>query len=54
MKPKLKNANYLLAENLDKILYFLVISYTQKYTLVPKYKLGEKLITSKIIIIYIL
>lgn len=42
MKPELKDVNYLLTKNLDMVLYFLVISYTQKYTLVPKYKLGKK------------
>lgn len=42
MKPELKVVNYLLTKNLDMILYFLVLSCTQKYTLVPKYKLGEK------------
>lgn len=43
MKPESKDVNYLLTKNLDMILYFLIISYTQKSTLVPKYKLGKKL-----------
>lgn len=46
MKPELKDINYLLTKNLDMLLYLLVISYTQKYTLVPKYKLEKKLINN--------